>query len=88
MKLTNTLSLFLLSCIFSVSGITQSPRNFEFRAVWVASVENIDWPSSKNLSVAEQKEEFIKLLDMHQQNGMNAVIVQIRPAGDALYPSK
>ena len=35
-----------------------------------------------------QKAEFIKLLDMHQQNGMNAVIVQIRPAGDALYPSQ
>lgn len=62
--------------------------NYEFRGVWVATVDNIDWPSKKNLSVAEQKAEFIQLLDMHQRNGMNAVIVQVRPAGDALYPSK
>jgi uncharacterized lipoprotein YddW (UPF0748 family) len=88
MKLINTFSLIFLSCLFSVSGYTQSPINYEFRAVWVASVDNIDWPSAKNISVAEQKAEFIKLLDMHQLNGMNAVIVQIRPAGDALYPSQ
>ena len=62
--------------------------NYEFRAVWVATVDNIDWPSRKNLSVEQQKQEFINLLDMHQRNGMNAVIVQVRPAGDALYPSK
>ena len=65
-----------------------SSPNYEFRGVWVASVDNIDWPSKKNLSVAEQKSEFIRLLDMHVNNGMNAVIVQIRPAGDALYPSQ
>ena len=64
-----------------------SSPNYEFRGVWVASVANIDWPSKKNLSVAEQKAEYIRLLDMHQRNGMNAMIVQIRPAGDALYPS-
>ncbi len=66
---------------------TSSP-NYEFRGVWVATVDNIDWPSKKKLSVAEQKAEFIQLLDMHQRNGMNALIVQVRPAGDAFYPSK
>jgi uncharacterized lipoprotein YddW (UPF0748 family) len=62
--------------------------NYEFRGVWVASVENIDWPSKKDLTVAEQKAEFIHLLDMHQRNGMNAMIVQVRPAADAFYPSQ
>ncbi len=62
--------------------------NYEFRGVWVASVENIDWPSKKDLSVADQKAEFIHLLDMHQRNGMNVMVVQIRPAADALYASK
>jgi uncharacterized lipoprotein YddW (UPF0748 family) len=88
MKHIKTFSILLLCCLFSVSGNTQSSINYEFRAVWVATVDNIDWPSSKNITVEEQKAEFIKLLDMHQQNGMNAVIVQIRPAGDALYPSQ
>jgi uncharacterized lipoprotein YddW (UPF0748 family)/DNA-binding MarR family transcriptional regulator len=60
---------------------------YEFRAAWVASVENIDWPSKKGLPVDSQKVEFIRLLDMHQRNGLNAVVVQIRPAADAFYES-
>ncbi len=60
---------------------------YEFRAVWVASVENIDWPSAKGLPVDSQKAEFTRLLDMHQRNGLNAVVVQIRPAADAFFPS-
>jgi uncharacterized lipoprotein YddW (UPF0748 family) len=59
----------------------------ELRAVWVATVVNIDWPSSANLSSQQQQQEFIKLLDMHKANGMNAVVVQVRPSGDAFYPS-
>jgi uncharacterized lipoprotein YddW (UPF0748 family) len=86
-QLTHTFML-LVFCLFALNAVSQNPRNYEFRGVWVASVDNIDWPSSKNLSVEAQKAEFIKLLDMHQQNGMNAIIVQIRPAGDALYPSQ
>ncbi|MBR7539352.1 family 10 glycosylhydrolase, partial [Mycobacterium tuberculosis] len=36
---------------------------------------------------AEQKASFAQLLDMHQRNGINAVIVQVRPAADAFYAS-
>ena len=68
-------------------GISQAAPLYEFRGVWVATVENIDWPDKKGLSVAEQKAQFIRLLDMHQHNGMNAIIMQVRPAGDAFYPS-
>lgn len=85
---------FLILCIALVVGCSieraaaqPGSPNYEFRAVWVATVVNIDWPSKKTLSVAEQKAEYSKLLDMHQRNGMNAVIVQVRPAGDAMYPS-
>ncbi len=60
---------------------------FEFRGVWVATVVNIDWPSKAGLSNDLQKKEFIDLLEMHQNNGMNAIIMQVRPAGDAIYPS-
>lgn len=59
----------------------------EFRAVWIATVDNIDWPSQKGIAVDSQKAEFIRLLDLHKQNGMNAVVMQIRPATDAFYPS-
>jgi uncharacterized lipoprotein YddW (UPF0748 family) len=60
---------------------------YEFRAAWIATVVNIDWPSKKGLSVEEQKEEYLTMLDSLQHLGMNAVIVQVRPAADAFYPS-
>ncbi|MEJ7821874.1 MAG: family 10 glycosylhydrolase, partial [Chitinophagaceae bacterium] len=56
--------------------------------VWIATISNIDWPSDKYLSTENQKAEFIQLLNMHQRNGMNAIIAQIRPATDAFYPSQ
>ena len=80
--------ILLFACSFQKANAQGVVPNYEFRAVWIASVENIDWPSSKNLSVEQQKAEFTRLLDMHQRNGMNTVVVQVRPAADALYPSK
>jgi uncharacterized lipoprotein YddW (UPF0748 family) len=82
------LSAFILSiayCLLPVDTIAQAKP--EFRGVWVATVSNIDWPSANNLSPDVQKAEFVKLLDMHKANGMNALIMQIRPATDAFYPS-
>lgn len=73
---------FLLSCVEGKAQV------YEFRGVWVATVENIDWPSDKFLPSDSQRTEFIRLLDMHKRNGMNAVIVQVRPATDAFYPSQ
>ncbi len=78
-----TLLFFLLA--FSNTR-AQAPK-YEFRGVWIATVENIDWPSKKGLPVEQQKAEFTRILDMHQRNGMNAMIVQIRPVADAFYPS-
>lgn len=88
MKLISPILIAIIGCLPFQNIQAQNSPNYEFRGVWVASVDNIDWPTSKNLSVEAQKASFIQLLDMHQQNGMNAVIVQIRPAGDALYPSQ
>ncbi len=59
----------------------------EFRAAWIATVANINWPSKKNLSTQEQKNEAIKLLDLLEDANFNAVIFQVRPAADALYKS-
>lgn len=59
----------------------------EMRAVWIASVANIDWPSKPGLSAEIQQREMIELLDLAKQYRMNTVVFQIRPASDALYPS-
>ncbi len=60
----------------------------EFRGVWIATVENIDWPSRPGLSASVQQQEFVHLLDAVQQMKMNAVIVQVKPVADAFYPSR
>ena len=79
----------LIFLIFHFSFlISFAQPKYEFRGVWVATVDTIDWPSSKYLSTDSQRAEFIKLLDMHKANGMNAIIAQIRPATDAFYPSQ
>lgn len=51
----------------------------------MATVTNIDWPSKPGLSVDRQKQELIALLDQHKRNGMNAIVLQVRPAADAFY---
>ena len=78
---------FLAVCLLMIPALSYCQPKYEFRAAWIATVENIDWPSKKGLSVDSQKVEFIRQLDMHRRNGLNAVVVQIRPAADALYPS-
>lgn len=66
----------------------KSGKKDEFRGVWVATVANIDWPENKGLSSREQIGEFKEILKEVKQMNMNAVIVQVRPCGDALYRSK
>lgn len=60
----------------------------EFRAAWVATVANINWPSRPGLSSKEQQQEAIALLDFLKANNFNAVIFQVRPQADALYDSQ
>jgi len=57
----------------------------EFRGVWIATVENIDWPSKPTLTTDQQKKELTDRLTAHQQMGINAVMLQVRPAADAFY---
>ena len=64
------------------------PIEREFRAVWVATVANIDWPSEPGLDSETQKAEAIAILDSAAQIGLNAVVFQVRPQCDALYASR
>ncbi|HOZ84761.1 MAG TPA: family 10 glycosylhydrolase [Niabella sp.] len=76
---------FLFSILLINSFLSAQTKN-EFRGVWIATVMNIDWPPQK-VGSDIQKADFIRQLDLHQTNGLNAVIVQVRPSGDAFYPS-
>jgi uncharacterized lipoprotein YddW (UPF0748 family) len=64
------------------------PEPRQFRAAWVASVANIDWPSKPGLSTIAQQAEARAILDRARAIGLNALVLQVRPAGDALYASR
>src|SRR3989442_14890 len=83
-----------LSCAALCRGASYEPSRIvppkpvrEFRAAWVATVANIDWPSQKGISTADQKTELVALLDRAVQLKLNAIIFQVRPACDAMYAS-
>ena len=65
--------------------LPEVPR--EFRAAWIATVANINWPSKNNLTTQQQKEEAVKILDLLKDANFNAVIFQARPSADAMYKS-
>ena len=67
---------------------TPPPIAREFRAAWVSPVEGGDWPSRPGLSIDEQKAELRAMLDRAQEDGLNAVLLHVRTAADALYPSR
>ncbi|HJP84317.1 MAG TPA: hypothetical protein VJ835_12525, partial [Fimbriimonadaceae bacterium] len=46
----------------------------EFRAVWVATVDNIDWPSKRGISTEQAKSELVSILDKCEELNLNAVI--------------
>ncbi|MGR8011558.1 glycoside hydrolase family 10 protein [Streptomyces hypolithicus] len=59
----------------------------ELRGMWLASVANRDWPSRPGLTAAQQQEELLALLDTAVRRRLNAVVFQVRPTADALWPS-
>ncbi len=63
------------------------PPKFEMRGVWLTTVVNLDWPSSRTLPTEEQKRELTRLLDEIKNAGMNTVFFQVRSESDAMYPS-
>ncbi|MFS4415717.1 glycoside hydrolase family 10 protein [Maribacter sp. 2307ULW6-5] len=80
------LALALLTGCSAHKRDKHSPKR-EFRGAWVATVVNIDWPKDGNDSAAKQKADFLDILDFYQELNYNALIVQVRAAGDAFYPT-
>ena len=60
----------------------------EFRAAWIATVANIDWPTKPGLAPEAMRAELAELLDLAVELKLNAVVLQVRPACDTLYASE
>jgi len=69
------------------TGEIPPPAPREFRAAWVATVANIDWPSRRGLSDAAQIAEIHAILDSARALRLNAIVLQVRTSADALYRS-
>jgi uncharacterized lipoprotein YddW (UPF0748 family) len=60
----------------------------DLHGAWISTVTNLDWPTTKSVGkIDQQKQEYSAMLDKLQAMGINAVYVQVRPAGDAFYSS-
>jgi uncharacterized lipoprotein YddW (UPF0748 family) len=83
------LTLMLTLAVFSFCDVTaQQLPKFEFRATWIATVSNIDWPTSPGLSSDQQQQQLLSILDSLKALGFNAVLLQVRDECDAFYNSQ
>ena len=78
----------LIKIFFLLFFINIFSQELEFKAVWVATVANINWPSEPGLSSEKQKQEAIKIIETVHNTNMNTIILQVRPQCDALYNSE
>ena len=87
--------LLLALCVFILTlGILPAPAAEarvnaaeNFRAVWVTTVINLDFPSRTGLSSDTIRREIREIVNNSRDLGLNAIILQVRPEGDAIYPS-
>ena len=86
-RITFYLLLFQFLIISSLFAQSDFPKR-EFRAAWLATVYNMDWPPAPGISTEMAKEKLIEILDHHKATNLNAVVFQIRPACDAMYASE
>ncbi|MDP2884802.1 MAG: family 10 glycosylhydrolase [Ignavibacteria bacterium] len=79
---------FFLFLFFSHSPTSAqvSPKR-EFRGAWIATVVNLDWPTTRGADPNTQRTQLISILDGLKGVGINAVVFQVRPECDALYSS-
>lgn len=79
---------YLLPLVIFLLAATSAESHAEMRGAWVASVHNINFPSKQGLSESAQKAEAIQLLDTAKAAGLDSILLQVRPEGDALYESR
>ena len=87
MKSCHRVLLAFILLFTSSLTLAQVPPKREFRGAWLATVTNIDWPSSSGISSQVQRDQLTAMLDKLAAAGINAVVMQIRPACDAFYAS-
>ena len=81
------LSILLVLAMLVPTAFASQHAQDNMRGVWVASVYNIDYPSTTGLSADTLAAEADTMLDNIAAMGLNTVFLQVRPSADALYKS-
>ena len=87
--------ILILAIVFNASigyGLSLTPAESiqihdDFKAVWVATVLNLDYPAKGTTDSATLKKEALEIIDNAAKYGFNAIVLQVRPSADALYKS-
>lgn len=82
-------SVLFFCCSLATFAQFESPK-YEYRAVWLTVIENLDWPTTKVKTpsdIDKQKRELVEILDSLQSLNVNCVMLQTRVRGDVIYPS-
>lgn len=83
------IGIFLLIADDIKAQYWESPKR-EYRAVWLTTIENLDWPKTRIKSAADidkQKGELVAMLDSLKAFNINTILLQTRVRGDVIYPS-
>ena len=80
-------STLWLASLSALNFAQSLPPKREFRGAWIATVVNLDWPSSPFLAPEAQRTELLRILDEMRAQNINAVMFQVRSECDAMYAS-
>lgn len=92
------ITILCMALILSLTAGAQNKMNInyggtpkrEVRAVWLATVESLDWPMVKANSpenIKRQQNELTDILDKLQKAGVNLVLMQSRVRASTIYQS-
>ncbi len=87
-RLRRSIAMLLVIAMATVAAAEAPSVPREFRAAWVATVANIDWPTRNDLGATEQQQEFLRIIAVAKRLKLNALVLQVRPAADAMYRSE
>ncbi len=82
-----TILVFATSCV-EKEVIVREPYDGIMEGVWVATVKNIDWPSSFDITELKQKSEMKAIIECCAEIGIKDIVFQVKPAQETMYSSK
>jgi uncharacterized lipoprotein YddW (UPF0748 family) len=78
-----TIIHIILALLLIQTASAESPKH-EIRAVWLTTIQGLDWPHSH--SASRQKQELISILDQLQRANINTILFQTRVRATTVFP--